>query len=103
MIEDGRTIGDAVDARSFSNAATMLHAVGGSTNAVIHLPAIAEGFGVHSGRSTSGRNQQRPSCSTLKPAGKFIMVDLYEKAGGLSPLARYMIDQGLLDPTGSER
>ena len=46
MWNEHQTVGDIVDERSFSNVATMLHAIGGSTNAVIHLPAIAEGFGI---------------------------------------------------------
>ncbi len=98
MMEESRTIGDAVDARSFSNAATMLHAIGGSTNAVIHLPAIAEGFGVAFGQGNIQEKSDTPILLNLKPAGKFVMVDLFEKAGGLPPLARYMVDQGLLDP-----
>ena len=38
-----------------------------------------------------------PGLLNLMPAGKYVMVDLYEKAGGLPPLARYMVDNGLLD------
>jgi dihydroxy-acid dehydratase len=98
MIEDGRTVGDAVDARSFANAATMLHAIGGSTNAVIHLPAIAEGFGIAFGQEQIREKSNTPILLNLMPAGKFVMVDLFEKAGGLPPLARYMVDRGLLDP-----
>jgi len=98
MWNEGQTVGDIVDERSFSNVATMLHAIGGSTNAVIHLPAIAEGFGVPFGLEEIRAKSNTPVLLNLLPAGKFVMVDLYEKAGGLPPLTRYMIEQGLLDP-----
>ena len=97
MWNKDQTIGDIVDERSFSNAATMLHVIGGSTNAVIHLPAIAEGFGVPFGLDDIQAKSDTPVLLNLLPAGKFVMVDLYEKAGGLPSLARYMIDQGFLD------
>ena len=99
MIDAGRTLGDVVDARSFANAATLLHAIGGSTNAVIHLPAIAEGFGIPFGQDDIRRTSDTPVLLNLLPNGKYVMVDLYERAGGLAPLVWYMIDQKLLDGT----
>ncbi|MCZ6675315.1 MAG: dihydroxy-acid dehydratase [Verrucomicrobia bacterium] len=99
MIDEDRVIGDAIDERSFKNASVMLHAIGGSTNAVIHLPAIAEGFGVSFGLEDIRSTSDTPILLNLMPAGKFVMVDLYEKAGGLPPLVRYMLNQGMLDPT----
>tara|TARA_B100000212_G_scaffold342575_1_gene330756 strand:- start:1303 stop:3102 length:1800 start_codon:yes stop_codon:yes gene_type:complete len=98
MWNEHQTVGDIVDERSFSNVATMLHAIGGSTNAVIHLPAIAEGFGITFGLEEIRAKSDTPVLLNLLPAGKFVMVDLYEKAGGLPPLTHYMIEQGLLDP-----
>jgi dihydroxy-acid dehydratase len=61
------------------------------------LPAIAEGFGLPFGLEDIRASSDTPVLLNLMPAGKFVMVDLYEKAGGLAPLARYMTDQGLLD------
>ena len=101
LIKAGRTLGDVVDERSFANAATMLHAVGGSTNAVIHLPAIAEGFDIEFGPEDIRRRSDTPVLLNLKPTGKYVMVDLYEQAGGLPQLARYMVGVGLLDPTAN--
>lgn len=98
MLEDGRTLADVVDARSFANTATMLHAIGGSTNAVIHLPAIAEGFETAFGQEDIRRRAETPVLLNLLPTGDYVMVDLYERAGGLAPLARHMVDEGLLDP-----
>jgi len=98
MWNEGQTVGDIVDMRSFMNVSTMLHAIGGSTNAVIHLPAIAEGFEVAFGQEEIREKSDTPVLLNLLPAGKFVMVDLYEKAGGLPPLARYMIEQGFLNP-----
>ena len=98
MWNEHQTVGDIVDERSFRNVATMLHAIGGSTNAVIHLPAIAEGFGIPFGLEEIRAKSDTPVLLNLLPAGKFVMVDLYEKAGGLPPLTHYMIGKGLLDP-----
>ena len=97
MMEAGRSVGDCVDERSFRNAAVMLHAIGGSTNAVIHLPAIAEGFGIPFGLEDIRATSDTPVLLNLMPAGKYLMVDLFEKAGGLAPLAKYMVQEGLLD------
>lgn len=97
MLNEHQAIGDVVDQRSFENAATMLHAIGGSTNAVIHLPAIAEGFGICFGQEEINAKSTTPVLLNLLPTGKFVMVDLYERAGGLAPLARYMADHSLLD------
>lgn len=99
MIDEGKTIGDIVDERSFANAAVMLHAIGGSTNAVIHLPAAAEGFGVPFGHENLRSTSNTPVLLNLMPTGKFLMVDLYEKAGGLPPLVKYMLDKEMLDPS----
>lgn len=99
LLDAGQTLGDVIDARSFSNAAAALHAIGGSTNAVIHLPAIAEGFGVPFGQEDIRAKSDTPVLLNLKPTGRFVMVDLYEQSGGLPPFARYMVDAGLLDPS----
>jgi len=97
MVKACRTLGDVVDARSFENAATMLHAIGGSTNAVIHLPAIAEGFGIPFGPEDIRKRSDTPVLLNLMPTGKYVMVDLYEQSGGLPPFGRYLTDVGLLD------
>lgn len=97
MIRNGRTLRDVVDERSFANASTMLHAIGGSTNAVIHLPAVAEGFDIQFGLQNIREKSDTPVLLNLLPNGKYVMVDLYEQAGGLPPLAKYMIEVGLLD------
>jgi dihydroxy-acid dehydratase len=96
-IQAGRTLADVVDERSFANAATTLHAIGGSTNAVIHLPAIAEGFDVPFTPEDIRRKANTPVLLNLMPTGKYVMVDLYEQAGGLPPFAKYLIEAGLLD------
>ncbi len=99
MMANGRTVGDAVDTRSFKNACVMLHAIGGSTNAVIHLPAIAEGFGISFGLEDIRATSDTPVLLNLMPAGKYVMVDLYEKEGGFAPLVKYMTKVGLIDPS----
>ena len=99
MMDEEKTIGDIVDERSFANAAVMLHAIGGSTNAVIHLPAAAEGFGIPFGHENLRSTSSTPVLLNLMPTGKFLMVDLFEKAGGLPALVKYMLEKEMLDPS----
>jgi len=101
MFSSARALQDVITPTSFQNAAVMLHAIGGSTNAVIHLPAIAEGFGIDFGLEDIRRTSKTPVLLNLLPAGKYLMVDLFEREGGLPPLARYMVEQKLID--GSAR
>lgn len=97
----GKKLEDIVDPRSFANASVMLHAIGGSTNAVIHLPAIAEGFEIEFTLRNIQETQKTPVLLNLLPAGKFIMEDLFEKADGFASLTKYMLQNGLID--GSAR
>ena len=91
MMENGRVIGDAVDTRSFKNASVMLHAIGGSTNAVIHLPAIAEGFGIPFGLEDIRATSDTPVLLNLMPAGE-IRDGGFVRTGGRSSTARSLHD-----------
>jgi dihydroxy-acid dehydratase len=81
---------------AFDNAITAIAATGGSTNAVLHLLAIAREAGVPLALddfdAISGRT---PIITDLKPGGRFFAVDL-ERAGGVRLVARRLADGGLL-------
>ena len=81
---------------SFANAIVALAAIGGSTNAVVHLLAIAGRLGIELGLDDFDRIGSRvPVLVDLQPAGRFLMED-FHRAGGLSAVLREVHD--LLDP-----
>jgi dihydroxy-acid dehydratase len=82
---------------SFANAIVALAAIGGSTNAVVHLLAIAGRLGVELSLDDFDRIGSRvPVLVDLQPAGRFLMED-FHRAGGLLAVLREVRD--LLDPT----
>jgi len=83
MVRVGRRPGDIMTRESFLNAIVAVAAVGGSTNAVIHLLAIAGRLGVELSLSDFDRcGSGVPLLANLQPSGEFLMDDLY-RAGGL--------------------
>jgi dihydroxy-acid dehydratase len=73
-------------------------ATGGSTNAVLHLLAIAKEAGVTLGLDEFDRISERtPLLADLKPGGRFVATDLY-RAGGISLVARRLLEGGKLNP-----
>ena len=82
---------------AFENAVTMVAASGGSTNAVLHLLAIAREVGVALDLDDIDRISRRtPLLCDLKPGGRFTAVDLFH-AGGYAVLTRRLIDGGYVD------
>jgi dihydroxy-acid dehydratase len=82
--------------RSVENAFTSVAATGGSTNAVLHLLAIAHEAGVPIELEDFDRiSAKTPLLADLKPSGRFVAPDM-ERAGGERLLARRLIDAGLL-------
>ena len=82
--------------QSFENAIAVVMAVGGSTNAVLHLPAIAHAAGVELTLDDFERLQQRvPVICDLKPSGKYVTTDLH-KAGGIPQVMKILLSRGLL-------
>jgi dihydroxy-acid dehydratase len=82
---------------AFENAITTVMALGGSTNAVLHLLAIAHEAGVELELEDFDRISRRtPHLGDLKPFGKYHMVDL-DRVGGVPLVLRALLDEGLID------
>jgi dihydroxy-acid dehydratase len=96
LVSAGRTPGQVLSQGSFRNAIVALAAIGGSTNAVVHLLAIAGRAGVPLTLDDfDAIGAGVPLLADLAPAGRFLMDDLY-RAGGLLAVLREVSD--LLDP-----
>jgi dihydroxy-acid dehydratase len=82
--------------KAFENAITVVIALGGSTNAVLHLLAIAHTAGVRLALDDFTRIGRRvPVLADLKPSGRFLMSELI-RIGGIRPLMRRLLEAGLL-------
>jgi dihydroxy-acid dehydratase len=82
---------------AFENAITTVMALGGSTNAVLHLLAIAHEAGVDLELEDFDRISRRtPHLGDLKPFGRYHMVDL-DRVGGVPLVLKALLDEGLLD------
>ncbi len=96
MVAAGRRPSHVLTRGSFRNAIVALAAAGGSTNAVVHLLAIAGRLGVPLSLTDFDRiAADVPLLVNLQPAGKYLMDDLH-RAGGLAAVLREVVD--LLDP-----
>ena len=82
---------------AFENAIAVTNALGGSTNAVLHLLAIANEAGVALDLDDFNRIAARvPHIADMKPGGKFHMTDL-DRVGGVPVVMQHLLDAGLLD------
>lgn len=97
MVAQGRTPSKTMTAASFHNAIVTLAAIGGSTNAVVHLLAIAGRLGIDLTLDDFDRiAAEVPLLVNLQPAGRYLMEDFF-RAGGLLAVLDQVRD--LLDPT----
>ncbi len=88
---------DIMTRRAFENAMVVIMALGGSTNAVLHLIAMARSVEVPLEPADFQAVSRRiPYLADLKPSGKFVQEDLHS-IGGTSGLMKYLLDKGLLD------
>jgi dihydroxy-acid dehydratase len=95
MVQSDRRPSQVITAGSFHNAIVALAAIGGSTNAVVHLLAIAGRLGVPLTLDDFDRiAAEVPLLVDLQPAGRWLMEDLY-RAGGLAAVLKEVVD--LLD------
>jgi dihydroxy-acid dehydratase len=96
LLEAGVRPRDILTKEAFENAITTVIALGGSTNAVLHLIAIAHAAGVRLGLDDFTRiGRKVPVLADLKPSGRYEMAELV-RIGGLTPLLRMLLDQRLL-------
>jgi dihydroxy-acid dehydratase len=96
LIRRGIRPRDIMTREAFENAIVVVMALGGSTNAVLHLLAMANTAGVKLVLDDFTRiGRKVPVLADLKPSGKHVMADLVE-IGGLTPLMKTLLDAGLL-------
>ena len=96
MIGDGLRPRDIVTRKSLENAATVVAASGGSTNAGLHLPAMANEAGIEFTLLDVAEIFKRtPYIADLKPGGRYVAKDLYE-AGGVPIIMKALLDGGFL-------
>ena len=96
LIRKGITTRQIMTKKAFENAITILMALGGSTNAVLHLLAIAHEAEVDLTLEDFQRvGAKVPLLGDLKPFGKYVMTDV-DKVGGIPVVLRALLDSGLL-------
>ena len=87
---------DIVTKKSLENAATIVAATGGSTNAALHLPAIANEVGIKFDLMDVAKIfKKTPYLADLKPGGKYVAKDMW-KAGGVPMLLKTLMDGGYI-------
>ena len=95
LIRQGIRPRDILTRKAFENAITLVMALGGSTNAVLHLIAMAHAAGVPLSLDDFTRIARRtPVLADLKPSGKYVMAELV-RIGGTVPLMKQLLDRGL--------
>ena len=97
LLDKGITARQVLTKAAFDNAITVVMALGGSTNAVLHLLAIANEAHVDLSLDDFNRIGQRtPHLADVKPFGRYVMSDV-DKVGGIPVVMRALLDAGLLD------
>ena len=87
---------DIMTAKAFENAITLTIVLGGSTNAVLHLIAIAKAVGVNLNMDDFQRiSDKTPLLADFRPSGKYLMEDL-QKIGGTPAVMKYLLKEGML-------
>ncbi|MBS1557163.1 MAG: dihydroxy-acid dehydratase [Bacteroidetes bacterium] len=87
---------DVITVQAFENALTVVMALGGSTNAVIHLIAMAKAVGLRLTQEDFQRvSDKTPLIADFKPSGKYMMEDLH-KIGGTPYVMKYLLNKGFL-------
>ncbi|NKX86401.1 dihydroxy-acid dehydratase [Nocardia coubleae] len=96
LLRKGITARDIMTMPAFENAITVVMALGGSTNAVLHLLAIAHEAGVDLTLADFNRvGDKVPHLADLKPFGRYVMTDV-DRVGGIPVVMKALLDAGLL-------
>eukprot|EP00752_Nemacystus_decipiens_P003502 g3231.t1 len=97
MLEKDLKPKDIVTRKSFENAIVTVMALGGSTNAVLHLIAMARAFDIElSIDDFQAISDKVPFVADLKPSGKYVMEDL-QGVGGIPAVLKMLMEEGLVD------
>ncbi|MFV2060006.1 MAG: dihydroxy-acid dehydratase [Gammaproteobacteria bacterium] len=97
LLEKNIRPSDIMTRAAFENAMVMIMATGGSTNAVLHLIAMARAIDVDVSLDDFQSVSDRiPLIADLKPSGKYVMEDVHN-VGGTPALMKYLLDEGLID------
>ncbi|MBP1949828.1 dihydroxy-acid dehydratase [Virgibacillus litoralis] len=96
LLEKGIYPKDIMTKEAFENAITVVMALGGSTNAVLHLLAMAHAIDVDLSIDDFNRMQEQvPHLADMKPSGKYVMQDLHN-AGGVQAVMKLLHEEGYL-------
>ncbi|KAL3419328.1 dihydroxy-acid dehydratase [Phlyctema vagabunda] len=99
LVEDIRPR-DIMTRQAFENAMILVNITGGSTNAVLHLIAIADSVGVKlTIDDFQAVSDRTPFLADLKPSGKYVMADLFD-IGGTPSLLKFLLKEGVIDGSG---
>ena len=97
LLENDIKPSDIMTRAAFENSIKVVIALGGSTNAVLHLLAMAHTIGVELELDDFTKiGKKTPMLADLKPSGKYLMSELI-KIGGIQPLMKTMLEAGMLD------
>ena len=97
LIKSGLKPRDIITRKSLENAAAVVAATGGSTNAALHLPAMAHECGIDFDLHDVGEIfKKTPYLADLKPGGQFVAKDMYE-IGGVQIVLKTLLDHGYID------
>lgn len=97
LIEKGIHPSDILTFEAFENAIAVVQAMGGSTNAFLHLPAIAYEAGIKVTLDDFERVARRtPKIADLRPGGRYVMYDL-DRVGGAPLVMKKLLDKGILN------
>ncbi len=96
LLETGLKPRDILTFESFENAITMLNAIGGSTNAILHLLALSQEANVELTYEDFERIRKKtPHIADMKPGGGYVMLDL-DKIGGIPIVLKMLYEKGLI-------
>ena len=96
LLEEDVRPRDILNRKAFENAITVVVAMGGSTNAVLHLLAMAREAGVDLSLSDfEGISRRTPYIADMRPGGRYVMADLH-RYGGVSLVMKRLLEAGLL-------
>jgi dihydroxy-acid dehydratase len=97
LVENNIRPKDIMSFEAFENAIAVANAIGGSTNMVLHLLAIAKELGIKLKMTDFERiRKHTPHIANMRPGGTYVMSDL-DRAGGVPVILNYLLKKGLID------